>query len=139
MRSFAPTLSRGSELAAPRDRSLTPSSTIACVRPGCMSTSRSKRASAAGPVIGESTPFPEMPALTTALAGSFDASSRRASTSGQRLLEAADGRAHESRDPGPDDVADAEELGGDLRADGGPVERRGEDLLRRVLPKPEHA
>src|ERR1022692_2330976 len=47
--------------------------------------------------------------------------------------------AHESRDPGPDDVADAEELGGDLRADGGPVERRGEDLLRRVLPKPEHA
>jgi len=69
--------------------SLIPSSTITCVTPGCINTSRSKRSSALGPAPGDSTRFPEMPALTIALSGSFDANRRRARTSGQRAFESA--------------------------------------------------
>jgi hypothetical protein len=41
-------------------------------------------------MICQSTPLPEIPAFTTAFTGSLDASSRRARTSGQRLLESTD-------------------------------------------------
>ena len=79
------TIPAGSIAEPGKPMSLMPIIITTCVRPGWLSTSRSKRASALTPAPSLSTRLPLMPSLRTATVAPASLS-RRASTSGQRLL-----------------------------------------------------